>query len=342
MSTLTFIGAGVMASALTFPAVENGHEVRLVGTPLDRDIIEVLRKDRVHLNLKETLYEGISFYQEEEMEQALEGCDLVLCGVSSFGVEWFAQRALPKIPQGVPVLSVTKGLLDKEDGQLMTFPEYWNSIRPDIEFYAIGGPCIAKELTHHQETWVGYCGKDIEKTAAIRSIFETDYYHISLTEDVVGLEVAVALKNGFALGVSLAIGVVEKEQGEGVPVYNPQAGLFGEAANEMRQLIELTGGDVQSLLYGVGDLYVTVFGGRSRKIGVLLGQGFTKEEAEEKLSGETLESVVIATRTARALKKLAEQGKVDLKDYPLLMHEDEILNQNQKVCVPWEEIAHNK
>lgn len=36
MSTVTLIGAGQMASALTFPLIENGHEVRLVGSPLGK------------------------------------------------------------------------------------------------------------------------------------------------------------------------------------------------------------------------------------------------------------------------------------------------------------------
>lgn len=44
MSTVTLIGAGQMASALTFPLIENGHEVRLVGSPLDDDVIARLRK----------------------------------------------------------------------------------------------------------------------------------------------------------------------------------------------------------------------------------------------------------------------------------------------------------
>ena len=38
--TITIIGAGMMGSALAYPAFENGNEVRLVGTPLDRDIID--------------------------------------------------------------------------------------------------------------------------------------------------------------------------------------------------------------------------------------------------------------------------------------------------------------
>lgn len=45
MSVITFVCAGQMNSAITFPAFENGHEVRLVGSPLDRDIIDGLKKD---------------------------------------------------------------------------------------------------------------------------------------------------------------------------------------------------------------------------------------------------------------------------------------------------------
>ena len=40
MSIITIVGAGVMGSAMSFPARDNGHEVRLAGTPLDREIIE--------------------------------------------------------------------------------------------------------------------------------------------------------------------------------------------------------------------------------------------------------------------------------------------------------------
>ena len=58
MSVLTFIGSGQMASALSFPTFENGHEVRLVGTPLDREVIDGLKKDNYHINLKRTLHDG--------------------------------------------------------------------------------------------------------------------------------------------------------------------------------------------------------------------------------------------------------------------------------------------
>ena len=109
MSIITFVCAGQMNSAITFPAFENGHEVRLVGSPLDREIIERLKKDNYHITLKRTLYDGIKYYQIEELAEALEGAELVLGGVSSFGLDWFCDEILPVLPENGPILTVTKG-----------------------------------------------------------------------------------------------------------------------------------------------------------------------------------------------------------------------------------------
>ena len=87
MAVITFIGSGQMASAITFPAFENGNEVRLVGSPLDGEIIDALRKAGFHPNLQRTLHDGIKFYKIDEVQDALAGADLVICGVSSFGVD---------------------------------------------------------------------------------------------------------------------------------------------------------------------------------------------------------------------------------------------------------------
>ena len=84
MSIITIVGAGQMGSAMCFPARSNGHEVRLVGTPLDREIIERAKVDRWHLNLKRYLPEGVKYYQIEDMRAALMGADLLIGGVSSY------------------------------------------------------------------------------------------------------------------------------------------------------------------------------------------------------------------------------------------------------------------
>lgn len=71
---------------------------------MDWDIIDGLRKDNYHITLKRTLHDGIKYYQIEELEEALEGADLILGGVSSFGLDWFCDEILPVLPEEVPLL----------------------------------------------------------------------------------------------------------------------------------------------------------------------------------------------------------------------------------------------
>ena len=54
------------------------------------------------------------------------------------------------------------------------------------------------------------------------------------------------------------------------------------------------------------------------------------------LNGVTLESLVVAVRVARAVKVCAQKGILDLKNFPLLMHVDEILTEKKEVNIPWE------
>ena len=338
MSTVTLIGAGQMASALTFPLYENGHEVRLVGSPLDDDVIARLRQDNYHVNLRRTLHDGVRYYNCAQVKEAIAGADLIVCGVSSFGVDWFAEEILPILREDVPLISVTKGMLDYEDGTMQTYPEYWASKLPKdskLRIYAIGGPCTARDLADHDPSFVGYCGPDFETLEWIRDIFQTDYYIISLTLDVVGLECAVALKNGYALGTALALGIKEKLGDDGIDHNNMKAALFQESVKEMYDLLELVGGGTENIMFAAGDLDVTVAAGRSRTVGLLLGEGYTIEETLEQLKGQTLEAVVIATRTARAVKALARQGKVSEDDFPLLMHVNELLNEGKPLDIPW-------
>jgi len=302
MATITIIGSGMMGSALAFPARENGNEVRLVGTHLDREIIDACRATNRHPKFAKhfpkgvpPFPEGVKYYQIEEMEEAVKGADLVIGGVSSFGVDWFGEEVLPKIPVEIPVLSVTKGLLDQDDGTLLCYPQVWEArlaakgIRRDI--CAIGGPCTSYELVAHDQTEVAFCGKDINVLRKIKAMMATDYYHISLSTDVVGIESAVALKNGYALGIALTIGLNQKAFGIDSELhFNSQAAVFGQAAKEMKKLLDLQGaGTLENLCMGVGDLYVTVYGGRTRLVGILLGRGLNIDEARAELAGVTLE-----------------------------------------------------
>ena len=345
MAVITIVGSGMMGSALAFPARENGHEVRLVGTHLDRDIIAACRETNRHPKFVKDFPEGVKYYQIEEVDEALCGADLVIGGVSSFGVEWFGDYVLPRIPANTRVLTVTKGLMDMPDGRLVPYPCLWQEkvdrIGNNLILCAVGGPCTSYELVAHDQTEVCFCGRDLDVLAEIKAMMQTDYYHISLSTDVMGIESAVALKNGYALGIALTIGLNQKAFGLDSELhFNSQAAVFGQAAREMYSLLQMQGAEnMNNFFVGVGDLYVTVYGGRTRLVGILLGRGLTITEAKEELKGVTLESLGVAERVARAMKVRAQKGEADLAMFPLLMHVDGILAGEKEAQLPWEDFT---
>lgn len=342
MAVITIVGAGMMGSALAFPARENGHTVRLTGTHLDREIIETSIRTGRHPKFERDFPPGVEYYHIEDLQKVLDDADLLICGVSSFGVDWFAENVLPHVSETLPVLSVTKGLIDTGTGELLCYPDYWaKKIAPRrVLLNAIGGACTSYELVAQDPTIVTFCGPDRDVLATLRSYLERPYYRIEASTDVMGVETAVALKNAYAMGVTIAIGLNEKINGpDSKAHYNSQAAVFGQSTREMQQLLRILAGSDRSLYVGIGDLYVTVFSGRTRLIGAMLGHGLSFVEAMRQLEGVTMESTVITERMARAVKKMSEQGKLDLREFPLLKHLGEVICDGKSADIAWDALA---
>jgi glycerol-3-phosphate dehydrogenase (NAD(P)+) len=105
--------------------------------------------------------------------------------------------------------------------------------------------------------------------------------------------------------------------------------------------MNIQNGSEDALHIGIGDLYVTVYGGRTRKIGILLGEGETYEEAMNILAGVTLESLVVARRVANAIYRKAELGQVSLADFPMLCHSKDVLDNGKDAELPWESFTYD-
>ena len=98
-------------------------------------------------------------------------------------------------------------------------------------------------------------------------------------------------------------------------------------------------GTLENLCVGAGDLYVTVYGGRTHFVGILLGKRLNIDKAKAELNGVTLESLVVAERVARAVRIAAKKGTLDASDFPLLMCVDEIITEKKPVNIPWEKFT---
>ena len=216
-------------------------------------------------------------------------------------------------------------------------------LNKNLSLNAIGGPCTSYELVAHDQTEVSFCGDNLDTLRFLKGIMQTDYYHISITTDVTGIESAVALKNGYALGIALTIGLNQKNFADDTLHFNSQAAVFGQATREMYKLLKFQNAlTLNNLCVGAGDLYVTVYGGRTRLVGILLGKGLDIDQAKQELNGVTLESLVVAERVARAIKVNIANGTAKAVDFPLLLHIEEIICKKMPVNIPWEKFTYEE
>ncbi len=338
-----------MGSALVFPLSKNGVRIRIAGTPFDREIIDECIRTGRNPKLSRPFPEGISFHQFEDWKDLIPGSDFVIGGISSYGAEWFLEEVMMHIPVEIPVMTVVKGLRVNEDGSLSTWPQYWEKRMAgkgiDRKVYMLGGPGIAQDIIDGEHTVTTISGEDPDVLQMIKDCLETDRLHVSRTHDVTGLQYAVAIKNAYALGPAIAIGLGHRKEAERPTGVNAQAAVFFQAAREMRRILRTVGAESDCISMGLADLFVTVEGGRTRSFGILLGEGLSMEEAKTRLKGITLESISAVKSLYDSISILAAKGfetaygKVDLAEFPLIEHLYGVLFQGKDAEFPWEKFS---
>lgn len=344
MSTIVILGSGVMGSALAMPLADNGHEVRLVGTHLDREIIDAIRSTGVHPGLQRELPQVVRPYQLEELEAAFADTEIVVSGVNSFGVRWAGERLAPLLQPDQLVVGIAKGMSADERGNLRTLPEVLaepvrSDLRERLRWAAIVGPSIAGEVAARRESCVVFCGEDQPALDRLAATFRTDWYHVWTSTDLVGAETCAAAKNCYALSVGLAEGELERrgEAGSTDRAHNYEAALFAQATAEIRAWTALVGGRPETPLWlpGVGDMYVTSTGGRNVRVGELLGAGMGFADAAARLGNPTLEGAAAIKVFGAALVQLTERCVVAEDAFPLMRHLYEVVGLERPLNMPW-------
>ncbi len=344
MAIVTIVGAGVMGSATAWPLSDNGHTVRLVGTHLDKEIIRSCKERRSHPKLQRELPARVTPFFVEEVAQALDGAEIIVSGVNSLGVHWIGRTIGPHLKAGQLIIAVTKGLELNAAGELEILPDVLRgelpaSLRDGVTLAAIGGPCIAGELAGRRPSCVVFGSRDAAALDRLAAAFRTPYYHVWTTTDLIGLEFCAALKNAYTVGVGLSLGMLEKSGGvdaSGAHMHNLAAACFGQATTEIERLLRLVGGTPQFAygLPGAGDLYVTSVGGRTIRLGTLLGKGHTIVAARELLAGLTLEGAEIIRVMGQALPRLETRGLLGPAELPLLRALVDVVLHGRPLAIP--------
>jgi glycerol-3-phosphate dehydrogenase (NAD(P)+) len=352
MANILILGAGAMGTAFSFPAADAGHTVRLVGTHLDLEWINSLRKIGLHPKLKVKLPNLVSPFSHDQLGEALSlGNDLIVLGVNSAGVRWAVEQLGPLITETTPILMLTKGLRAQGDAiQILPY-----SVRDGLADYgiknvpigAIAGPCIASELAAGRDTTVVVAYAEAKLLEWTVRLLTTSYYHVRPSMDIVGIEVCAALKNFYALAIGYPAGRLAKQ--EPAPnralMHNPAAALFAEALIEMAHLVSFLGGDQSSVtgLAGAGDLYVTCQAGRNSRTGYLLGSGLRYSEVKANhMANETVEGAELAFVIGPVLDRLFSHRRLDPKAFPLATAITDAICRDLPMRIPWSALPFSK
>ncbi|RLG83965.1 MAG: glycerol-3-phosphate dehydrogenase [Thermoprotei archaeon] len=312
---VAILGAGAMGSALAIPISERGHEIKLWFTEYDMSIYDVVSKGEPHPRIKVRLPDTIKFYKPDQLKEALEEIDYIIIAVSSEGVPVISKLIRETIgTPRQPLIVVSKGI-EIEDGIAKTMSEIIEGYVGSDKIVYVAGPSLAAELAKKLPTHVVYASKYIEISSELKREFETSYYRIEVSNDIIGAQLSAALKNIYAIAYGIIEGYLRANN---IVNNNLKAALLSKALDEMAKVVSFCGGKRETVygLAGLGDLYVTSLGGRNSMFGQLLGEGLSTKEALDVMRKKGV-GVVEGYKNAATIRKYLHQKDIGRDKAPI-------------------------
>jgi glycerol-3-phosphate dehydrogenase (NAD(P)+) len=238
-----------------------------------------------------------------DLSDAISGADVVIMAVPSHGYRAVLAKAAGFIPAHVSIMSLTKGI---EQGSLLRMTEVTAELLTDHPRQLIGvmsGPNLAPEVMAGQPTATVVAFEDPDTARPLQEIFMSTSFRVYTNTDVVGCEIAGAVKNVMAIGAGMARGLGFGD--------NTLAALVTRALAELTRLgVAVGGGPVTFAgLAGMGDLIATCMSSTSRnnRVGYALGRGSTLDEI---LSD--MKMVAEGVKSTKAVLELADRHGIEM------------------------------
>jgi glycerol-3-phosphate dehydrogenase (NAD(P)+) len=301
MERVSVIGAGAWGTALAKVLADKGYGVRL----WTRHAEHALAMQREGQNARYLpgvrLPAGVG--PTSAIDEALAGAEMVVLVVPSHGLRSALDLAAPYLPEGVGIVSATKGI---ENDTLMFVAEIVEDVLgPAVRsrFTVLSGPSFAKEVANGIPTNVVVASSNDVLCGEVQRAFASERLRVYSSDDPIGVEVGGALKNVIAIAAGACDGL-----GFG---HNTRAALITRGLAEIARLAVAKGGQLLSVagLAGMGDLVLTCTGelSRNRTVGYEMGRG--------KKLGEVLSAlghVAEGVKTAKSARDLARKLDVEL------------------------------
>jgi glycerol-3-phosphate dehydrogenase (NAD(P)+) len=295
------LGAGNFGTCLALLFARE-HDVRIWAR--DPEIADAINRERRNPRYLSEARIPERVRASSDLEETLEGRELVICAVPSHGLRDVMSRASRWIPEGAILVSTVKGI---EMGTWKRMDQVLQDCldpvhHPRLTF--LSGPSFALEIARQRPTAVTVAAHEEAFAISVQESISGPWFRCYSSNDVIGVELGGAFKNVVAIAVGICDGL-----GLG---QNARAGLMTRGLREITRLGVQLGADPLTFLglAGMGDLILTCTGdlSRNRSVGLALGRGQKLPEIVAGMAGEVAEGV----RTTAGACALAELHGVDM------------------------------
>jgi glycerol-3-phosphate dehydrogenase (NAD(P)+) len=241
-----------------------------------------------------------SLHATSSLEEAVGTADVLVMGVPSHGMRDTAKELVGFLRPWVPVISLSKGL---EQGTRLRMTQVLGEELPGHPCGVLTGPNLAKEILAGEAAASVVAMEDVTIAEALQDIFASDVFRVYTNPDVIGCEVAGALKNVMAIASGMADGLGTGD--------NTRAAVITRGLAELTRLGCAMGGQQPTFagLAGMGDLIATCISpqSRNRYVGEQLGKGRKIDEIVDEMN-----MVAEGVKTSKVVMELANDYGVDL------------------------------
>lgn len=296
---ITVLGSGAMATACSILLADHaGQDVSLwARNPRHAADMRQHRENR-------RLLPGVSIPESIEIvsdiEAAVAGADFLVAAIPTAYLREALEAIAGILTANRPVVSVVKGM---ENETFLRPSQIISEVLGNRAVVALGGPSHAEEIARRLPASVVAASGDVALAQQVQAIFTTDRFRVYTNTDLVGVELAAALKNVIALAAGICDGLGYGD--------NAKSALMTRGLVEMTRFGVTLGAEPSTFagLAGMGDLITTCISpyGRNRRVGERLGRGETLSDILA-----SMEAVAEGVGTTRSVYELAEQRGIEM------------------------------
>ncbi|MBN1972477.1 MAG: NAD(P)-dependent glycerol-3-phosphate dehydrogenase [Sedimentisphaerales bacterium] len=263
-------------------------------------------------------------------KKIMAGTDLIISAVPCQFIRGIWVRLKNHTPKNIPIVSITKGIENKTLLRPSEIITEVLELSDDARLAALSGPTIADELARELPATACAAGSDEKLIGQIQTTLSTNWFRVYTNTDIVGVELAGAMKNIIAIAAGIIDGIGAGD--------NCKAALVTRGLTEITRLGMACGARTETFtgLTGLGDLVTTCISptGRNRSFGEKIGKGQTIEQAQK-----STQSVVEGIATCESVIELAKRKNVVM---PITQAIYEVLFLNKPIKTAIDELMNRR